>query len=115
MSGFERARLASLRSMPRNIGPDMITNLEQQRLVGTIDQATYEARKVEVLEVIRKGEAIVFERREKALWGTVAALFTGLGALMLLGVIGGGNLVTVLIAAGMLWYGLDRLTFILRH
>lgn len=101
--------------MPRDIGPDLIANLDHQFRTGGIDQPTYEARKVQVLETIRKGQALLFSRREKAVWGSVAALFTLLGALMLLGVIGGGNLISLIIAVFTLWYGYNRLTFILRH
>ena len=52
--------------MARDIGPDMLRNLDVQLERGNIDQATYEARKAEVLELIRTGRAV-----DRTLWERV--------------------------------------------
>lgn len=53
--------------MPRDIGPDMLRNLDEQLAAGNIDLARYEARKVEVVELIRRGKAIEYSGGER-LW-----------------------------------------------
>ena len=50
--------------MARNIGPDMLTNLDTQRDTGKITAAQYEARRTEVLELIRKGKAVGYSTAE---------------------------------------------------
>lgn len=51
--------------MPRDIGPDMLRNLDEQLAAGRIDQASYESRKVEVMELIRRGRAVELSRTER--------------------------------------------------
>jgi len=51
--------------VPENIGPQMLANLDQQLAAGNIDRSTFEARRVEVLELIRKGKAVQHSSVEK--------------------------------------------------
>ena len=61
--------------MARDIGPEMLADMDEQRAHSTIDQHTYEARRVRVLELIRKGEAVEPTRGNKvSKWSSVAVL-----------------------------------------
>lgn len=44
--------------MARDIGPEMLRDLERQLQEGVLDQYAYEARRVQVLELVRKGKAV---------------------------------------------------------
>lgn len=89
--------------MPRDIGPDMLRNLDEQLAAGNIDLARYEARKVEVVELIRRGKAIEYSGGER-LWrigrGVLAIL---LGVFLIAGSSGGlgGLLGLVLVGLGI--------------
>lgn len=66
-------------AVPRDLGPDMLRNLDDQLASGGIDQATYDSRRIEVLELIRKGKAIEYTRQERGLrivFGVILTLFS---------------------------------------
>lgn len=81
----------------------MLRNLDDRLASGDIDQARYEARKVEVLELIRRGKAIEYSSGER-LWrigrGGLAIL---LGVFLIAGSSGGlgGLLGLALIGLGI--------------
>lgn len=64
----------------KNIGPDMLANLDAQLQAGNITPAEYEARKAEVLNLIQRGEAVDYEPGEKALRavGGIIVMLAGL-------------------------------------
>ncbi|MGC3952852.1 MAG: hypothetical protein QM804_01110 [Propionicimonas sp.] len=64
--------------MARDIGPELLADLDRQLQDGEMDQYAYEARRVEVLELIRKGKAV--ER------SAIAYLFHFLAIAILVGV-----------------------------
>ena len=70
--------------MARNIGPDMLANLDMQRDTGKITAAQYEARRTEVLELIRKGKAVDYSRPERLaiIIGGLLATLLGIVALL---------------------------------
>ncbi|MCB0911938.1 MAG: hypothetical protein KDB60_10035 [Propionibacteriaceae bacterium] len=103
--------------MPRQIGPDMLANLDAQLASGAMDQHTYDARKLEVQELIRKGKAFSLTRTEKLLWGALAVLMT-LGGLFIFFAGAMNGVVTIpglIISAAMFIFGLNRLALIIRH
>lgn len=94
----------------------MLAHLDAQLDQGTIDQHSYEARKLKVQELIRKGDAYTFSPTEKAIW--LASY--GLMAILGLGVIGmvaanGGNFIGVGVGLFLLIFGLTRISKTLRH
>lgn len=96
--------------MPRNIGPDMLANLDAQLAAGTITAAEHEARKVEVLELIRKGQAVEYTTADRivAIAFVIIAALVGLWMLATAGSNGalGGVVIGVAIlaiAAAVAW------------
>ena len=71
-------------AMARNIGPDMLANLDMQRDTGKITAAQYEARRTEVLELIRKGKTVDYSRPERLaiIIGGLLATLLGIVALL---------------------------------
>ena len=69
--------------MARNIGPAMLANLDTQRDTGKITAAQYEARRTEVLELIRKGKAVDYSTAERLtiIIGGLLATLLGIVAL----------------------------------
>lgn len=95
----------------------MLENLDSRLAAGTIDQHTYDARKLEIEELIRKGKAFSLTRPEKLLWGALAVLMT-LGGLFIFLAGAANGIVTVpglIISAAMFIFGLNRLALIIRH
>lgn len=77
--------------MARDLGPDMLRNLEAQLEAGRIDQATYDGRRAEVLELIRTGKAVEYTGAERARTAIFGRWLPGLFALLIgVVVIGGG-------------------------
>ena len=70
-------------AMARNIGPDMLANLDTQRDTGKITAAQYEARRTEVLELIRKGKAVDYSTAERLtiIIGGLLATLLGIASL----------------------------------
>jgi hypothetical protein len=62
--------------MARNIGPEMLANLERRFAEGDIDQAAIDSRRAEITELIRKGRAVELSRTEKVVWGGMAVLIS---------------------------------------
>ena len=52
--------------MARRIGADMLANLDRQLAAGTISPAQHEARRAEVLEMIRTGKDLDVSTGERA-------------------------------------------------
>lgn len=96
--------------MPTQIGPDMLANLDRQRDIGSIDPHAHEARKLEIQELIRKGQAFTLSKVEKVLWSAVSAFFVLLGLLAF-----GGNILGIILGIGMLVFGFNRLAMVIRH
>ena len=91
--------------MARDIGPDMLANLDHQLEAGNITRATYDARRVEILELIRRNRAVEYGWPEKIgiTVGSTVALVAGFAF-----IIGGGSTFSVvlgvaLIVAAFLW------------
>lgn len=103
--------------MPRDIGPQMLAQLDRQLSEGDIDDATYEARKVSVLELIRKKQAFTLTLTEKVLWGLFALVLFLLGAWLLAIIMTDGvpTILNVPLVAGLIGFGLNRFLFVLRH
>ena len=81
---LQRAEADTINAMPRSIGPDMLANLDMQRDSGKITAAQYEARRTEVLELIRKGKAVDYSRPERLaiIIGGLLATLLGIVALL---------------------------------
>ncbi len=95
----------------------MLANLDSRLATGTIDQHTYDARKLEIEELIRKGRAFSLSRTEKLFWGTLAVLMT-LGGLFIFFIGATNGVVTLpglIISAAMFIFGLNRLALVIRH
>ena len=67
----------------------MLRNLDNQLASGGIDQARYEARKVEVLELIRQGKAVEYSPAERAWRIGRGVLSILLGMFLIFGTQGG--------------------------
>lgn len=95
----------------------MLAQLDDQLNNGDIDQATYEARKADVLETIHKGQAFVLDRQEKVRWGIMAGLVSLLGLAMLVSFVNAddGNLPGLLVSLALLGYGANRFLYVFRH
>lgn len=63
----------------KNIGPDMLANLDSQLAAGNIDRPTYEARRIEVMELIRSGRAIDMSAGERTARNIAVALILVIG------------------------------------
>lgn len=102
--------------MPRDIGPEMLANLERQLSSGDIDVHFYESRRIEVVELIRKNQAFIYSPTEKAARLVAYSLFAVSG-LAFLGVIvvNQGNLVGVAIALVLFGFGMAGIGKTLRH
>ena len=88
----------------------MLANLDRQRDSGSINPHAYEARKLEIQELVRKGQAFTLSRVEKILWSGVSVLFIMLGLLAF-----GGNILGIILGIGMLVFGFNRLAMVIRH
>lgn len=53
--------------MARNIGPEMLEILDDALAKGQISPARHEAKRAEVLELIRKGKAVELDKRDRML------------------------------------------------
>lgn len=95
----------------------MLAQLDRRLAKGEIDHATYEARRENVMEMIRKGRAFVLSPLEKAIWGAFASLLiiTGFGTIARILSSGGTALFGTLISVALIVYGLNRLMYVLRH
>lgn len=102
--------------MPRDIGPDLLRNLENQLALGNIDQATYDTRRAEVMEMIRKGKAVEFGTAERVLIGLAGVVAVAFGIVMLGGLSssGGGNIFGLLLILAAFGGGLTLLARALR-
>ena len=103
--------------MPQPLGPAMLANLDTQLQSGMIDQPTYDARKIEVEELIRKGKAYSLSPREKTLRGVAAAIVLVLGVFIWYAMASQGqpSFVGVIVALAAIIYGIARLAVTLRH
>ena len=103
--------------MPKKIGPEMLANLDQRLQSGEIDQPTYDARRAEVMELVRKGAAYSLSPREKALRIALGVALMALGgfiaAMMVVG--GQSSVVALIISLAGLIYGANRVISALRH
>lgn len=75
--------------MARRIGADMLANLDRQLAAGAISQAQHEARKAEVLEMIRTGKDIDMGVREK-----LVRVIAGI-VIAIAGIVGGATIISV--------------------
>lgn|GEM_PF-1539588 len=90
-------------AMARRIGADMLATIDRQLASGALSHAQYEARKVEVLELIRTGKDVDMSGRERLLRiisGIALALAVFLGAVVIVSGGGHGKGVLALVAAG---------------
>lgn len=85
--------------MPHDIGPDMLRNLDAQLAAGRIDVHTYEARKAEVVDLIRRGRAVVWTPAERAVRIVGGLILLALGVWLLLGAGSSGAMVGILLGA----------------
>lgn len=53
--------------MARNIGPEMLEILDEALAKGQISPARHEAKRAEVLELIRNGKAVELDKRDRML------------------------------------------------
>lgn len=94
----------------------MLANLDQRLQSGEIDQHAYEARRVEILELIRQGKAYSLTPTEKAWRIALGVVITFIGVVLLLMTIAGnGNLVGVIISLAACSFGVNRLAGAMRH
>lgn len=70
--------------MPRDIGPEMLANLDAKLAVGELTQHEYDAKRVEVLELIRRGKAVDIHPARRAIAITCSVLLIVAGAVLLL-------------------------------
>lgn len=91
--------------MPRDLGPDMLRNLDERLAAGQIDLHTYEARKAEVLELIRKGKAREFLPLERVIFGVGSVLAFLFVVAMVSGMSSGGTFWGVLLLIGCVVLG----------
>lgn len=66
--------------MATDLGPEMLRRLDDKLEAGEIDRATHEAKRAEVLELIRRGKAVEYttgERLRRA-GGGLFLLFAGI-------------------------------------
>lgn len=66
--------------MARDIGPDMLRDLDDRLATGEIDQASYDAQRTQALELIRTGRAVELSGMDRAMviGGGIVALAIGL-------------------------------------
>ena len=88
----------------------MLANLDRQFEAGNLDQHACEARKLEIQELIRKGQAFTLTKAEKILWSLVGVFFVLVGLLAL-----GGGLLGIILGIAMLVYGFNRIIAVIRH
>ncbi len=93
--------------MPRDIGPDMLRNIDDQLRAGRIDQARYDARRVEIMELIRRGKAVEYSRTEHILRVISGLLSIALGVIVFSF---GPNVIGGLIALALIVFGVMKLT-----
>lgn len=75
--------------MSKDLGPDMLAHLENQR--GSMTPAQYEARRIEVEQLIRSGKAIERTTGEKLMQALIVAVCTALGIAAGAGLSDGGS------------------------
>ena len=74
--------------MARRIGADMLANLDRQLTAGAISPAQHEARKAEVLELIRTGKDVDMgwgERAGRTAYGVaviIVGILAGIGCML---------------------------------
>ena len=83
--------------MARDIGPDMLANLDRQLAEGAIDQHTYDSRRTETLELIRRGKAVEHTKTEMAFGYGWAIFATILAVFLLILAAANGNLVALIV------------------
>jgi hypothetical protein len=93
----------------------MLASLDKQLAAGSLDQHSYDARKLETDELIRKGQAFLYSPAEKIFWSVVAGLLAllGVGLAVMSGANGGGF--GAIIGILMFGFGATRLVRVLRH
>jgi hypothetical protein len=72
--------------MPRDIGPQMLASLDEQLDLGNITPSAHEARRVQVLELIRRGKAIELTRTDRIGIGFESLAALSVGVLMMVAV-----------------------------
>ena len=82
--------------MARNIGPELMADLERAR--PNMDPATYATRKLELEELIRKGKAIELSPLDRV--GQVLLALVGVLALVFMS----GNILIAVLVAGLAWW-----------
>lgn len=88
----------------------MLRNLEEQLSAGHIDQAAYDARRAEVMELIRKRRAIQYVPWERTVLVVAGLMAIGLMVMFLVGVAsGGGSIVVLVLIVGLLILGFTLL------
>lgn len=95
--------------MPRDMGPDLLRNLDDQLAAGKIDHATYDTRRTEVLELIRKGKAVEFRPVERTVLIVCGIAAVVIGVLLLGGAAAGGAILGVLIGLALMIGGFTLL------
>lgn len=91
------------------MGPDLLRNLDNQLAAGNIDQATYDTRRTEVLELIRKGKAVEFRPAERTLLIVCGIAAVVIGVVLLGGAATGGALLGVLLGLAIMVGGFTLL------
>ena len=87
--------------MARDIGPDMLANIDRQLAEGAIDQPTYDARRTETLELIRRGKAIQHTKAEMVIGYGWAIFATLLAACLLVGALLNASLLSGALSIGL--------------
>lgn len=87
--------------MARDIGPEMLEVLDVALADGSISRARYDAKRAEVLELIRQGKAVELSAFDKTLR---AGLFIG-GVILGLVVWQGGTMLTFLLGIAIVVAG----------
>lgn len=66
--------------MARDIGPDMLRDLDDRLATGEIDQTSYDAQRTQALELIRTGRSVELSGMDRAMviGGGIVALVIGL-------------------------------------
>ena len=95
----------TMNNMARDIGPDMLANLDRQLEAGNITQAKYDARRAEILELIRKGRAVEYGKVEKVATVAGAIVVFLFGAWLAIGAAGEQSIVMFVIAIALIALG----------
>lgn len=77
--------------MARDIGPEMLANLDRRLNAGEITRAQYDARCIEVEHLIRTGRARDYSPVEKLVIRGSSAVLALIGVVVLVAIVGGGQ------------------------